>query len=359
MNQELRTEGIIGSANPGRGDLWSPFPAVKADLDRVQTIIAEQARSGSSRLDEALRDFSQRTGKLLRPAFLLLSARCNPRSRRRRLRLFSAGGQAALQQPLEDRFYYLAAAVELLHLATLIHDDVVDDSDTRRGRPTLNSLYGDRDAVLLGDLLFARCFALVAKHATLKNAQSMATAVSRICDGEVAEAINDRGTIPSARRYVRRVAAKTALLFALSFQVGADEAGANERQVEAFRRAGYNVGVAFQIIDDVLDLTGDTSVVGKTTGSDLLQGVVTLPVVLAMQNDGTGVLRKNVESVLSGDGDVRAVADMVTAGGGVGLAKERAAQYSRRALAEVGRAASTPARGVLETVILELTARAY
>jgi heptaprenyl diphosphate synthase len=275
------------------------------------------------------------------------------------LRLFSSAGAEALDQPLEDRFYYLAAAVELLHLATLIHDDVVDDSDTRRGRPTLNSLYGDRDAVLLGDLLFARCFALVAKHATLKNAQAMATAVSRICDGEVAEAINDRGLIPSARRYVRRVAAKTALLFALSFQVGADEAGANERQVEAFRRAGYNVGVAFQIIDDVLDLTGDTSVVGKTTGSDLLQGVVTLPVVLAMQNEGTGVLRQNVESVLTGEGDVRAVADMVAAHGGVTLAKQRAAQYSRRAIAEVGRAASTPARGVLEKVSLELTARAY
>ena len=352
MNQELGTENSL------RGkDLWAPFPAVQADLDRVRQIIAEQARSGSSRLDEALQNFASRSGKMLRPAFLLLSARSNPRSFVGMRRRSGVGGR--LERPLEDRFYHLAAAVELLHLATLVHDDVVDRSERRRGESTLNALYGDRHAVLIGDLLFARCFAIVANHATMKNAQAMAAAVSRICDGEVAESIEDRGVIPSTRRYIRRVVAKTALLFALSFQVGADEAGAGQQQVQAFRRAGYNVGVAFQIMDDVLDLTGTTKELGKSTGSDLVQGVVTLPVVLAMQNDTSGRLRQDVRDILTGARGPDGVAELVTANGGVTLAKQRAIAYSRRAIAEVGRVASTPARGVLERVISDLTLRAF
>ncbi len=337
--------------------MWALFPTVKSDLARVREIISDNASSGSKRLDELLGDFVSRTGKMMRPAFLLLSARCNPRGLGgfRRKRGAPSGGTA----PLEDRFYHLAAAVELLHMATLVHDDVVDASLKRRGRPTINALYGDRDAVLIGDFLFAKCFSIVANHATLKNAQAMAAAVTRICDGEVAEALEERGVIPSIRAYTRRVVSKTALLFALSFHVGADEAGAGELAVQSFRRAGYNVGVAFQIVDDILDMEGDPEVVGKTTGNDLAQGIVTLPILLALQRDESGLLRSEIQTTLAGASGAENVPRLVARFGGFQLARDWAESYTRRAIREVQRVPETPARGLIENVISELALRSY
>jgi heptaprenyl diphosphate synthase len=247
--------------------MWAEFPEIRRELDRVQAVILEEVSRPGGTLSRGLRDLLSRDAKLLRPAFTIIAAR------------IQTGGAAA-----SDRIIRIAAAIELLHAASLIHDDIVDEATTRRGGPALHVQYGSRAAVLMGDYLFARCFSLVADHARASNASMLSAAVGHIITSEIAETQEGEDTEFSVRRYVRRIVGKTAVLFALSFHFGAAEAceeGCDTRTVEILRRVGYNIGMGFQIIDDLLDLFGNSRRTGKPMATDLRQGVVTLPIILA------------------------------------------------------------------------------
>jgi heptaprenyl diphosphate synthase len=247
--------------------MWAEFPEIRRELDRVQAVILEEVSRPGGTLSRGLRDLLSRDAKLLRPAFTIIAARVQ------------TGGAAA-----SDRIIRIAAALELLHAASLIHDDIVDEATTRRGGAALHVQYGSRAAVLMGDYLFSRCFSLVADHAKPGNASMLSAAVGHIITSEIAETQGGEDAEFSIRRYVRRIVGKTAVLFALSFHFGAAEACDDEcdpRTVEILRRVGYNIGMGFQIIDDLLDLFGNSRRTGKPMATDLRQGVVTLPIILA------------------------------------------------------------------------------
>ena len=188
---------------------------------------------------------------MLRPAFVLLASRFG--------------------MPDKDRMIRIAAAVEMLHMATLVHDDIIDAAPVRRGVPSLHALRGPRTAVLVGDWLFVSCFSLIADLAGHENARSLAHMVARICGSEISQSADKYVLNTSVRRYLRRIAGKTAALFALAFHVGAAESGCEAPLAGLLRRLGYNLGMGFQIIDDILDFTRDRSETGKPTGNDLSQ----------------------------------------------------------------------------------------
>lgn len=178
----------------------------------------------------------------------------------------------------QDKLVTLGAAVELLHTATLVHDDLIDGSLLRRGMPTLNARWSAPATVLTGDFLFARAAKLAAETDHLPLMRLFAETLATIVNGELTQMFTSRGLI-SRENYTQRIYAKTASLFEMSARAAAMVSPVEEAVVESMRRFGYELGMAFQIMDDILDFTGDQSAIGKPVGSDLMQGLVTLPAI--------------------------------------------------------------------------------
>jgi heptaprenyl diphosphate synthase len=338
------------TANP----FWRDQPAVQRDLSRVRDIIAGSIEAAAPRLRDALRDLVGRRGKMLRPAFVVLAARMRREAGRGIFR--SRGRPLKAHEELPEKIYRIAAAIEILHLATLVHDDIVDDANERRGGAALHRLYGSRDAALMGDYLFSTCFSLIAEYGTMENARMIASGVSRICEAEITEGdASDPATV-SLRGYLRRIAGKTALLFALSFHVGASEHEVASGDLRRLRRIGYDVGMGFQIIDDILDLTGDPNRLGKPAGNDLRQGIITAPIILALRDDPD----EKLWWMLSGDApDVDAVVTAVEARGGFRRARALARRYTERALREASYLPDGETRDTLVATARRLLERDY
>ena len=202
-------------------------------------------------------------GKRLRPALTILASK--------------------FRQPETSKVVALAAAVEMLHTATLVHDDMIDNSLVRRGNPTLNSKWDDGVVVLVGDYLFARSAALAAETENPRIISLFAKTLMLICCSELREALSIAK--PNREDYYWRISKKTASLFAAATEGGALLSGAAEEEVQALRSYGYNLGMAFQIVDDILDFTGDEEELGKPIGSDLRQGIITLPVLYFLEEN--------------------------------------------------------------------------
>ena len=186
-----------------------------------------------------------------------------------------------------DRHIKLAACVEFIHTATLLHDDVVDDSALRRGRSSANALWGNQPSVLVGDFLFSRAFELMVEDGSLKVLGILSRASSVIAEGEVHQLITTNDTETSEAQYLEVVQAKTAELFAASSRIGAVVAERPEVEEEALQVYGLNLGIAFQLIDDVLDYSAKQAELGKTIGDDFREGKITLPVILAFRRGDT------------------------------------------------------------------------
>jgi heptaprenyl diphosphate synthase len=236
---------------------------IRGELDEVEQLIRETLATEVPALRAASTSLFDAGGKRLRPAFLLLAGQLTGDDLR----------------PLLP----FAAAVEIAHAATLIHDDLIDNSDLRRGRPTVKAQYGNRMAVYTGNYLFNQALALVMRHDVGEHIELLVAVSVAICRGEIAQ-LEQAYQIPrSARVYLERIRQKTALLIALSCQLGAVLQQASEQQTRALYRYGYYLGMAFQISDDVLDIVGTPEVIGKPAGSDLAEGMITLPVLYALQ----------------------------------------------------------------------------
>ena len=241
----------------------SIYAPVVAQLAQVEEQLHELCQTDIADLDPLL-DYALRSGgKRVRPALTLLAAEF--REHERQLSLI------------------MAAAVELLHLATLIHDDTVDNAGLRRGKPTINKLYGNHVAVLLGDYLFATSATFVCDTGVIRVIRRFSETIMELASGQLIEFFTTFDPSKARRLYDERIYRKTASLFCTSAESGAILSGAPEHEVQALRHYGYNVGMAFQIVDDLLDVQGDTAEVGKPVGNDLLQGVLTLPSIMLME----------------------------------------------------------------------------
>jgi len=329
---------------------WNPYPPIENDLSHVQEIMYSHLQSKDPLLSKAIHRLLSQSGKMLRPAFVLLGARLPPRRN---------GKYPSTHRPLPEKIYNIAAAVEILHLATLVHDDVIDHSLTRRGTRSVNGEVGDRNAVLTGDFLFSRCFSLVSHNATMQNARYLSRGVSYICESEVSQSRRFDPETLSVRNYMHRIIGKTALLFSLSLFVGAEELKAPSRISTLLRRIGYSVGISFQIIDDVLDFTGSAETVGKPTGGDLREGIYTLPVILAsIKNKQDAYPYLSGESLSAPEGYEKALRFIKT-NQGIEKALEYAESYTSRAVRDALRLPSSENRDILVEVIQKLLHRQY
>src|SRR5438105_3769263 len=255
----------------------SMLAPVAEDMRRVDELIAARLESDVALVRKVAEYLVAAGGKRLRPALLLLA--CGALGYR---------GEARLSA---------AAVIEFIHTATLLHDDVVDESDLRRGRPTSNAAFGNASSVLVGDFLYSRSFQMMVDVGSMRVMRILADATNRIAEGEVLQLMNIHDPTVDEARYLRVVECKTATLFEAAARIGAVLCGAEAPLEQACARYGATLGTAFQIIDDVLDYDGDPHEIGKRVGDDLREGKATLPVIHALRQANPGQ-REQVEQAI-------------------------------------------------------------
>jgi len=287
-------------------------------MREVDQVIARRLDSGAPLVGQVSRYIIAAGGKRLRPALLLLSC-------------------GALGYTGEQRFN-LAAVVEFIHTATLLHDDVVDDSVLRRGNATANETFGNPASVLVGDFLYSRAFQMMVDAQNMRVMEVLADATNVIAEGEVLQLMNMHNAELDEAGYLQVIRSKTAKLFEASAKVGAILAGGSPAMEEACSSYGQALGTAFQVIDDVLDYTGDADVMGKSLGDDLREGKTTLPLIAAMQRGTSserGIIREAIET--GGVSMLDQVVSIVKSTGALDVARLAATQEAQRAIASAMR----------------------
>lgn len=239
------------------------YDTVADDFSRVNDLIIKRLSSDVPMVEKIAHYIIESGGKRLRPLLVLLSSR-------------AAGYR-------QDEHLKLAAVIEFLHTATLLHDDVVDTSDMRRGRSTANARWGNAPSVLVGDFLYARAFEMMVELQNLRIMDVLSHATAVIAEGEVMQLMNVKNPDLDESQYMEVIHNKTAMLFEASSHTGALLAGADKTQETALKNYGKHLGLAFQLVDDVLDYRGDAEAMGKNVGDDLAEGKTTLPLIYAME----------------------------------------------------------------------------
>jgi octaprenyl-diphosphate synthase len=235
---------------------------IAADMQAVDTVIRLSLHSEVALINTIGEHIISGGGKRLRPALVLLSS--------------------GIFQPVKTHHHELAAIVEFIHTATLLHDDVVDESAMRRGKSTANHLFGNAASVLVGDFLYSRAFQMMVKLQNMRVMDILSHATNIISEGEVLQLMNIHNADVTEQEYLKVIHFKTAKLFEAATRLGAVISGANQTDETALAIYGMRLGTAFQLIDDVLDLSGDVNQIGKNLGDDLAEGKPTLPLLIAM-----------------------------------------------------------------------------
>jgi heptaprenyl diphosphate synthase len=236
------------------------FPELLLVEDQLQEVL----NKADGLIQKTCVNLLQSGGKRIRPLLTLYSGMCF--------------------RPLNPLMIKASVAAELIHMASLIHDDVIDESETRRGKPTTNSLHGDHAAILTGDYLFAEAFSILSSEQLLTSMKFFIEAIQAMCEGEVNQAAEQFSVAIGIDHYFRRIAQKTGILLAACCQSGAQLANAGTEEICCLREFGINIGYAYQITDDILDLNGSSQSLGKPVGADLLNGNLTLPVLYLLDN---------------------------------------------------------------------------
>lgn len=304
---------------------------IAQDMQQVDAVISHRLESGVPLVGTVSRYIIAAGGKRLRPALLLLTC-------------------GALGFEGSQRFN-LAAVVEFIHTATLLHDDVVDESAMRRGNATANQSFGNPASVLVGDFLYSRAFQMMVDANNMRVMAVLADATNVIAEGEVLQLMNMHNAALDEAGYLHVIRSKTAKLFEASARVGAILAGASEAVEAQCAEYGQALGTAFQVIDDVLDYAGDAAVMGKSLGDDLREGKATLPLISAMQRGSAAqqeLIRSAIES--GATGMLEDVISIVRQTGALDFSRDCAALEARRAVA----AASTLPQGPHTECLIQL-----
>jgi octaprenyl-diphosphate synthase len=315
---------------------------VKDDLDRVEREIGLESMASVSAVTTISKYLNQNGGKRLRPILLLLSAR-----------LFGKPADSAVR---------LAAVVEMIHTATLVHDDVIDVAETRRGKPSPNILWGNHTSVLAGDWLYMQAFQIALRERNFHVLDILIALTQRMVEGELIQLERIGKIDVSEADYMELVDCKTASLFSACSRLGATIAGADESSESKLGEFAWNLGIAFQLVDDILDFTAREKVLGKPVGNDLREGKVTLPLIYALEHADSSE-RGIVEQVLRDRSYDRIpfaeVLEMLERRGGIERARERASSFAERARELINVLPETPYQRALVAVTDLVTDRDY
>jgi heptaprenyl diphosphate synthase len=308
-------------------------------LKAIQQVMLKETRDADAFIAKPLADLIQTGGKKLRPAFVLIA---------------SGYGNAD-----PKRIRAIAASIELLHLSTLIHDDIIDQSKLRRGIEAIPTRYGTDVAVYLGDYLFAKTFMMMSQYQREALNNQLARAIFQICRGELKQYSFRHDTNLNVAQYLRVISGKTAALFAVSLYAGAIEGGMKERKAYQLSLSGLRMGMAFQMIDDCLDYTGKDKTLSKSAQNDIKQGFVTLPIIYALEADASGALRDRLDQSSFTEADLAWIQSQVISLGGVKKTQALAKKYTKKAFEALDRTPDCPSRQILMNVYSALLKRHY
>ncbi|EZP54585.1 MULTISPECIES: polyprenyl synthetase family protein [Sphingomonas] len=315
---------------------------VAGDMNAVNTVILDRMQSQIPLIPELAGHLIAGGGKRMRPMLTLSSAR-----------LIGYTG---------TRHHRLAASVEFIHTATLLHDDVVDGSDLRRGKRTANIIWGNPASVLVGDFLFSRSFELMVEDGSLKVLKILSNASAVIAEGEVNQLTAARRVDLGEDRYLDIINAKTAALFAAACRIAAVVAERPEGEELALDAYGRNLGIAFQLVDDAIDYVSDAGTMGKDAGDDFREGKMTLPVILAYARgdaDDRKFWKDAIEGRRQSDEDFARAIDLVRRTRSVDDTLARARHYGQRAIDAIGSFANSKAKDAMIEAVEFAVARAY
>jgi octaprenyl-diphosphate synthase len=313
---------------PRAPDLFAP---IAADLEEVERILARELRNRRPGVMPVVDHVRLYRGKRLRPVLLLLTARACGR--------------------VTPAHHVLGAVVEMIHTATLVHDDVLDGARVRRRVSTVNAVWGTQTSVLLGDYLFTHAFHLASTLGDARACELIGAATDRVCEGELCQVLQRGNLALSEEEYFDVIDGKTAALTACCCQLGAVYSGAAADVVTRLERFGRCVGLAFQIADDLLDLVGEEQTTGKSMGTDVEQQKLTLPLIRVLARGPEGVAAR-VRHVLAEPGNHKCeiLRPLLAEGGGLDYARRRAEELARQAREELTCLPPSPCRSVLEAV---------
>jgi octaprenyl-diphosphate synthase len=333
----------IHRIGPDKEPSLDPLIALIAgDMNQVNAVILDRMQSNVPLIPELAGHLIAGGGKRMRPMLTLACARL-------------------LDYP-GTRHFKLAATVEFIHTATLLHDDVVDQSGLRRGRETANTIWGNPASVLVGDFLFSRAFELMVEDGSLKVLKILSGASAIIAEGEVNQLTAQGRIDTSEERYLDIIGAKTAALFAAACRVAAAVAERDEAVELALDSYGRNLGIAFQLVDDAIDYVSDAKTMGKGVGDDFRDGKVTLPVILAHARGTTDertFWKDAVEGRRISDDDLDHAKMLLIKTGAIDSTMERARHYGRMAIDALGPFAAGTAKAALTEAVEFATVRAY
>ncbi|WP_106767977.1 polyprenyl synthetase family protein [Paenibacillus faecalis] len=318
------------------------FGALKKDMDVIEKELYRSIEGDDSQLAKTSMHLLKAGGKRLRPIFVLM------------------GGKFGNYDI--EKLKFIAVPLELIHSASLVHDDVIDDADMRRGKPTVKSKWDNRIAMYTGDYIYGKALTLTTNLKDPEIHRILSKAMVEMSVGEMEQIRDFFNCDQSVRRYLLRIRRKTSILIAVSCQLGAMAAGAPRVVSNNLYRFGYNVGMAFQIQDDLLDLCGTEKQIGKPPGSDIRQGNITLPVIYALQeSEIRQPLLKEIDRIhtLNGQCDVSEAVGMIKSSSGIARAEELADRYIHKALNALDALPDIKVKKQLKDIAKFVTKRSY
>lgn len=333
---------VAADLRSGESSVERLVQAVSTDMGQVNDLILDMAGSNVELIPEVANHLVSSGGKRLRPMLTLASAK-----------LFGYDGADHVK---------LAASVEFMHTATLLHDDVVDDSAVRRGKPAARVIWGNQASVLVGDYLLGQAFKMMVEAGSLECLRILASASAVIAEGEVLQLSGAKSLANGEAHYMAVIEAKTAALFSAATEVGPVIAGQPAAIQEAMRQYGLNLGLAFQLVDDVLDYSGNAALLGKDTGDDFREGKATLPVLYAYQRGNEAdraFWSRCIEAGEIRDGDLEAAIEKVNASGAIDDSVQQARAFGAKAIEAVQQVPPSPMRDILADVVEFSISRAY
>lgn len=310
MAKSIHTSIAIGI------DIKSILSLVEIDVNRVNDAIQTQLQSDVALIKQLGNYIIQAGGKRLRPVSLLLAARaCSPK-----------------HDKLNNDFINLAAIIEFIHTATLLHDDVVDESSQRRGKDTANEVWGNTASVLVGDFLYSRSFQMMVGVGSMRVMEILSKTTNQIAEGEVMQLLNIGAAETSEQQYFSTIENKTAILFASATQLAAVQHQQSKKVEQALYNYGLHLGIAFQLCDDILDYIADAATMGKNVGDDLAEGKPTLPIINAIERSTSNDKNTLIDAINNADrSKLDAVLKIIESTGSLGYTTRKAKEHAQTA----------------------------
>lgn len=317
--------------------MWMEYPELHEELKQVKAMMHASITIENQQIREAIWAVLESGGKMVRPAYLILFSMWN-------------------ENRNKEEVHAVAAALELLHVATLLHDDVIDEADTRRGQETISARFGNRVAIYAGDYLLTVCYQLLSKYSPdLAGIQLPTDGMMRVVEGELLQMEESYKTDVTVQDYLKRIDGKTAQLFMLSCMMGERFSGMGE--LERARHIGNSIGMAFQLLDDILDYEVSSSEFGKPVLEDVVQGVYTMPLIASLQKCEKELLPLLEKKNQLTAPDRLAIQKLVVNAGGVETAKDFASKYTMKAIHQIEKLPEANAKSMLLEITRQLLER--